>query len=218
MAGGGGAPAPAGRAMAGRPTKALATPASGLVVEDASGQHVTIEARPLARLFALVEEQVRCVVLNACYSAMQAEAIGEHVDCVVGMSAAIRDESAIAFAGAFYEALGFGKSIVQALELGKNAIDLHGLSDADLPRFHVREGLAAGRLLLAPAPESRKVAAKKRPKAPAGTNAKVQGSGAVAQRRGAKAAAARGVVVGGDASGAVIITGNANNVIVRGKR
>ncbi len=182
---GGGSPSPGARGSVGPPANGGAKPASGLVVEDASGKHVTIEAGPLAKLFQLVGKQVRCVVLNACHSAVQADAIGEHVDYVVGMSDAILDASAIAFAGAFYEALGFGESVETAFELGK------------VPRLHAREGLDPSRRLLVPAPDGRKVAGRARRKAPAG-----KGGGVVAR----------------DIKDSVVITGKANDVIVRGKR
>jgi hypothetical protein len=48
--------------------------------------------------------------LNACDSAPQAEAIVSVIDCAVGMSDEIDDSAAIAFAAAFYEALGYGRS------------------------------------------------------------------------------------------------------------
>jgi hypothetical protein len=51
----------------------------------------------------------------------------------------------------------------------------------------------------------------------AAMRAKVSGSGAIAQGRGAKAVGARGVVVG-NATGAVIVTGDGNRVNARGKR
>jgi hypothetical protein len=80
-------------------------------------------------------------VLNACFSELQASAIAEHVDCVVGMTAAVKDTSAIDFAGAFYQGLGFGRSVQKAFRLGKNQIDLDGLAQADVPRLLSRAGV-----------------------------------------------------------------------------
>lgn len=63
-----------------------------------------------------------CVVLSACYSQPQAAAIAEHIDAVIGMSAAIPDDDARTFAGAFYEALAEGEHVKRAFELGCSAI------------------------------------------------------------------------------------------------
>jgi hypothetical protein len=43
-------------------------------------------------------------VLNACYSEIQANAIVQHIDYVIGMSQAIGDTAAIKFAMGFYDA------------------------------------------------------------------------------------------------------------------
>ncbi|MEP0820019.1 MULTISPECIES: CHAT domain-containing protein [Trichocoleus] len=44
----------------------------GLALEDELGQVKLVSAKALASLFDLFKEQVECVVLNACYSELQA--------------------------------------------------------------------------------------------------------------------------------------------------
>lgn len=46
----------------------------GLVFEDDRGKPKLISGEALAGLFRLFADQVECVVLNRCYSAVQAEA------------------------------------------------------------------------------------------------------------------------------------------------
>ena len=111
---------------------------SEILVEDEADKVVSISAPALADLFRIVGE-VRCVVLNACHSAAQADTIRQHVDCVVGMDRAIQDQAAIAFAWAFYQGLGFGESVIKAFELGKNQIDLEGLAEVEVPKLMLRE-------------------------------------------------------------------------------
>ena len=65
----------------------------------------------------------------------QAEAIAQHIDCVVGMAAEIGDEQARAFAASFYEALAYGRNVKTAFELGCNRVDLSDLQDADVPQL-----------------------------------------------------------------------------------
>jgi len=74
-------------------------------------------------------------VLNACFSQIQAEAIAENIDCVVGMSTAVGDEAAISFASAFYQALAYGRTVRTAFDLGCNQIDLESLGEQDTPQL-----------------------------------------------------------------------------------
>jgi hypothetical protein len=53
----------------------------------------------------------RVVVLNACYSDVQADALCSVVDCVIGMTGAIHDDAARSFAMSFYRALGSRRSV-----------------------------------------------------------------------------------------------------------
>jgi hypothetical protein len=96
----------------------------GLVFEDAIGQEKLVDSEALAQLFELFAEQVECVVLNACYSKFQAEAIAQYIDYVIGMSKEIGDNAAIKFSVGFYAALGAGRPFKFAYKLGCNAIRL----------------------------------------------------------------------------------------------
>jgi hypothetical protein len=102
------------------------TDAGELCFEDVLGETHPVHPDALANLFELVAEQVRCVVLNACFSKRQAEAISEYIPCVIGMSQAIGDKAAIAFSVGFYRALGAGKSFGEAYKFARVEIQLHG--------------------------------------------------------------------------------------------
>jgi hypothetical protein len=104
----------------------------GLVFEDATGQEKLVNSTALANLFRLFN-RVECVVLNACYSKFQAEAIARHIEYVIGMNQGIGDKAAIEFSVGFYSALGSGESIEFAYELGCNAIQLEGLPEELTP-------------------------------------------------------------------------------------
>jgi hypothetical protein len=110
----------------------------GLVLEDDSGKLQLVSTESLARLFKLFKNKIECVFLNACYSEMQAEAIYQHINCVVGMNQAIGDRAAIKFAVGFYDALGAGRSFEDAYEIGCTAIDLEGIPESSTPVLKVR--------------------------------------------------------------------------------
>jgi hypothetical protein len=105
----------------------------GLVLEDQGGHSKFMPASALAGFFKLFAGIVECVVLNACYSEVQAAAIAEHVPYVIGMRKDIGDDAAIEFAVAFYDALGAGGDVKFAHKLACNAIQMAGLSENLIP-------------------------------------------------------------------------------------
>lgn len=117
-----------------------------IVLQNAAGKRAPVSRAALADLFRILKDNVRCVVLNACYSEHQARAINEHIDFVIGMSDAILDESASHFSHAFYQALGYGQSMQSAFDLGRNSIDLQNLGEAHKPRMLHRVDPSAVRL------------------------------------------------------------------------
>lgn len=107
----------------------------GIIVEDDSGMSKLISNEALARLFELCSEHVECVLLNACYSEVQATTIAQHINYVIGMSQSIGDKAAIKFATGFYDALGAGKTIEIAFEFGCNAIQLENIPEHLIPKI-----------------------------------------------------------------------------------
>ena len=105
----------------------------GLVFEDETCLAKLVNGEALAGLFDLFADQVECVVLNGCYSEVQAEAISQHVNYVIGMKKAIGDKSAIEFAVGFYDALGAGRSVEFAHKFGCAAIRLAGVPEQLTP-------------------------------------------------------------------------------------
>ena len=91
----------------------------GIVLEDETGQPALVTADVLASQFALFATKgVECVVLNACYSAEQAQAIRQYVNYVIGMNTTVGDKAAVAFAVAFYDAIAAGEEVEFAYKLG----------------------------------------------------------------------------------------------------
>jgi hypothetical protein len=98
----------------------------------------------LGELFGILPKRPACVVLNACYTHDQAQAIAVHVPCVIGMRGGIEDAAAISFAVGFYEAVAHGASFDTAFALGRNRLALLGHVDAGVPQF-IATPAAAGR-------------------------------------------------------------------------
>jgi hypothetical protein len=106
--------------------------AEGIFLRDELGKPRLVTGDALARLFALFQDTVRCVVLNACWSEAQAHAIRRHVPHVIGNRARIQDPAALAFSAGFYKAIGAGRDIPFAFEAGKARVHMEGCGGEDL--------------------------------------------------------------------------------------
>jgi len=127
--------------------------AEQLILKDQNGQPRPVSKPALVGLFKALKDNVRVVVLNACHSKLQAEAIAQVIGCAIGMNTAIGDEAAIIFAAAFYQALAFGRSVQAAFDLGKNALMLEDIPEEETLELFVRDGLDASNIsLIAPPP------------------------------------------------------------------
>lgn len=123
--------------------------AEELILEDERGRPFPVGKDVLAHLFSVLKDRIRLVVLNACYSLPQARAIVEHVDGAVGMGRAFGDSAAIEFSASFYQGLAFDRSLREAFEMGRIAIKLKGISEAQTPELLTREGVSPdGRFLV----------------------------------------------------------------------
>ncbi|HLW79336.1 MAG TPA: CHAT domain-containing protein [Terriglobia bacterium] len=114
--------------------------AGEIVLEDEHGRSAPVGVRALSGLFSILKDNIKCVVLNACYSERQARAIAKQIDCVVGMSKEIHDSAAISFATAFYQALGYGRDLKAAFDLGRSQIDLQQLNEHAVPKLLATRG------------------------------------------------------------------------------
>ena len=118
------------------------TDAEEIVLVDDQGTPKPVAKDALKQLLAVLKDNIQLVVLNACYSRPQGEAIVECIDCAIGMNRAIGDNAAILFAGSFYRALGFGRSVEEAFELGISTLMLEGILEDRTPELLHREGVS----------------------------------------------------------------------------
>jgi hypothetical protein len=115
--------------------------AKKLILEGAPGRGKQIDPQGLADVFGLYSAHLRLVVLNACFTKQQATALTNVIDYSVGISRAIGDRAGVIFAGAFYRALGFGKSVPTAFASAKAELKLTRTPRARGIELFVRNGL-----------------------------------------------------------------------------
>ena len=113
-----------------------------LILGGTQGRGKTVDRQGLVELLALYNTHLRLVVLNACFTKVQARLISEVVDYAVGTGKGIGDKAGVAFAGAFYRALGFGKSIRDAFDSAKAELDLTKMPRTQGIELFLREGLS----------------------------------------------------------------------------
>lgn len=89
----------------------------GLLFDDDQTGYVMVDSSMLANLVKL-SPHIKCVVLNACHSYVQAMAIAQHIPYAIGMEREIGDEAAIQFSQAFYDAIFAGEAIAKAYHFG----------------------------------------------------------------------------------------------------
>lgn len=120
-----------------------------IFLEGESGQSKPVSPDALARVFASFGRWLQVVVLNACYSATQAQSLSDKVDAVIGMVDSVSDDAAIEFSASFYRALSFGRSVQEAFDQATAALMLHGLPDERIPTLTLRKGVNPASLTLA---------------------------------------------------------------------
>ena len=113
-----------------------------LILEGNHGRAKTVDQQGLADIFALYKNHVRLVLLNACFTKEQARSISEVVNYSIGTGRGIGDKVGVAFAGAFYRALGFGKSVPDAFESAKAELALTKIPRSGAIELFVRGGLS----------------------------------------------------------------------------
>lgn len=121
-----------------------------LILEGADGQPEMVTERALSNLFKILNQSrnIRCILLNACYSEKQAGAIAKYVDSVIGMSSDISDAAARRFAISFYQALGYGKSLKEAFDLGCNSLELLNIPEEHVPKLKCTSGVDPAKVFL----------------------------------------------------------------------
>jgi hypothetical protein len=120
----------------------------GVYLQGEHGAPQLVTDRALTMMIKSAAASARVVVLNACYSDTQADALCSVVDCVVGMTGAIRDDAARWFAVGFYRALGNRRSVGNAVDQAIATLAARQLPDEHLPRCRVRKGVDAHQLIL----------------------------------------------------------------------
>lgn len=125
------------------------TPTGEILLLAEDGASHAVPPRALKAVFeAVANDNIRLVFLNACYTRAQADAIVEVIECAVGTNARIEDRAAIAFAAAFYRAIGFARSVGEGVKQARAELIVSGIPGEDKVELVARHGVDAYHLRL----------------------------------------------------------------------
>jgi hypothetical protein len=112
-----------------------------ILLNGTHGRAQALDHQGLADVFAFFNTHVRVVLLNACFTEEHARSISEVVDYSIGTTRPIGDKVSVAFAGAFYRALGFGKSIRDSFKSARAQLALTKMPRSRGIELFVRNGI-----------------------------------------------------------------------------
>jgi len=112
-----------------------------LILGGAPGRGKTIDQQGLVEVLALYNHHLRLVLLNACFTKTQARSVSEVIDYSVGTGRGVGDKGSVAFAGAFYRALGFGKPVREAFDSARAELVLTKMPRTQGIELFVRDGI-----------------------------------------------------------------------------
>jgi TPR repeat protein len=120
----------------------------GLVLPGNDGKPRYVDAPVLRELFQKDPGKIRLVVLTACNSLPQAEAIKEVVGCAIGASDRISDDASIEFNAKFYSAIATGRSVRDAFERARMALRLEHPDEAEILELLHRDDVDPAKIVL----------------------------------------------------------------------
>jgi hypothetical protein len=112
-----------------------------IILGGTRGRGKEVDRQGLVEVFALYKNHVRLVLLNACFTRTQARSLSGVIDYTVGTGKGLGDKGGVAFAGAFYRALGFGKSVKEAFASAKAELGLTKMPRTTGIELFVRDGI-----------------------------------------------------------------------------
>lgn len=136
------------------PDRLLEAPAdilhfSGHSTEDGSitmrahdGRILGLNPAGVAQIIGAFSDQLRCVVLVACFSDELAQRLREQIDVVVAMQSEVDDDAAIEFVCTFYNALARGHHVHRAFTVAAGLMRAHGELTGE-PILYTRDGVDA---------------------------------------------------------------------------
>jgi diguanylate cyclase (GGDEF)-like protein len=119
-----------------------------IILVGRNGISKPVPKQAFTSLFKALKDNIKLVIINSCNSSVQAEAISDVIDCVIGMNTTIGDQAAITFSASFYRAVGFGRTLQAAFEQGITSLLLEAIPEDSTPSLFFKYGVNPNQYLL----------------------------------------------------------------------
>jgi hypothetical protein len=119
-----------------------------LVLENVDGSAKLVTKEAITQTILMSTDKIHLLFFNVCFSKKQAEVVTEYVDAAIGMTTAIGDVAAVAFAAQFYSSLGFGFSVKKAFEQAKGVLMIESPSEHNTPALYLKDGVDSNSLYI----------------------------------------------------------------------
>lgn len=124
-----------------------------IVIEDENNKPSIVPQLVLKNIFQNFNDTIKCVVLNSCYSELQAKEIKKHIPFVVGITQEVEDTAAKFFSSKFFQSLVLGNSIQKSFDIAKTEISLIAERYGELPKLIYKKNFDPQKTYLIPKPE-----------------------------------------------------------------
>lgn len=124
------------------------TESGELIFIDDKGAAKAVSPKAIKNVLKEFRDDIKLVLLNACYTRPAAEAIIEEIDCAIGMNKELGSNDAAIFASEFYGALCSGCSVQEAFNQAKGTLGLeeNNSPETNNPMLFVKGGVNASEI------------------------------------------------------------------------
>ena len=132
--------------------------AGDILIHTDAGKVTTLSDQEFAGIIRSLDNTIRLVVVDTCYSLRGAASIATAVDFAIGVKSWVYEEDANCYYSTLYQALAAGRSIENASIQASARLTMSGVPKARIPELRYRKGADVSRSLVASNSKARKVA------------------------------------------------------------
>ncbi|MEN8906140.1 MAG: hypothetical protein ABF289_09320 [Clostridiales bacterium] len=119
-----------------------------IILEDEAGNPRYVRKEALIQMIKFGCDNLKMVVLDCCYSKIQADEIVKHIDVVIGMEGEVDAKVGRHFSSQFYSAIGFGKSLKVAFEQAKALVMAELINAEKVLNLVIKDGIDSNKYFL----------------------------------------------------------------------
>lgn len=119
-----------------------------ILMRTENGGLTTVPDTALAGMFQSLDQGLKLVVIDTCFSLRCASTIAKVVPCAIGVKTEIYENDATTFYGIFYQAVASGRSLKDAMAQASTALKFAKVPEEQIPQLCCREGVDPAKIFL----------------------------------------------------------------------